>query len=46
MVFASGYVKIGTMFKGGIVLSFMGIAIVSLLGYYTANWVIPWPVVP
>ena len=44
MVFASGYVKIGTMFKGGIVLSFLGIAIVSLLGYYTVAWTIPWPI--
>jgi sodium-dependent dicarboxylate transporter 2/3/5 len=44
MVFASGYVKIGTMFKGGIILSFMGIAIVSLLGYYMVASIIPWPV--
>jgi len=46
MVFASGYVKIGTMIKGGVILSCMGIAIISLLGYYMVNWVIPWPVVP
>lgn len=45
MVFASGYVKIGTMFKGGAVLSLLGIVIVSLLGYYTANYFIPWPLV-
>jgi hypothetical protein len=39
-------VKIGTMIKGGAILSCMGIAIISLLGYYTVNWVIPWPVAP
>ncbi|MSO19674.1 MAG: hypothetical protein EXQ56_04305 [Acidobacteria bacterium] len=45
MVFASGYVKIGTMFKSGAILSLIGIAIVSTLGYYMVNWAIPWPVV-
>ena len=44
MVFASGYVRIGTMFKGGGLISIIGIAIVSLLGYYMVNWVVPWPV--
>jgi sodium-dependent dicarboxylate transporter 2/3/5 len=44
MVFASGYVRIGTMFKGGGILALLGIAICSLLGYYMVNWVIPWPV--
>ena len=43
MVFASGYVRIGTMFKGGAILSLLGIFIVSLLGFYMVNWVIPWP---
>ncbi len=43
MVFASGYVRIGTMFKGGGLISIIGIAIVSLLGYYMVNWVVPWP---
>jgi sodium-dependent dicarboxylate transporter 2/3/5 len=45
MVFASGYVKIGTMFKGGAVMSIIGIIIVSLFGYYSANYFIPWPLV-
>jgi solute carrier family 13 (sodium-dependent dicarboxylate transporter), member 2/3/5 len=45
MVFASGYVKIGTMFKGGAVMSLIGIVLVSTLGYYTANYFIPWPLV-
>lgn len=45
MVFASGYVKIGTMFKGGAVMSVIGIIIVSLFGYYSANYFIPWPLV-
>lgn len=45
MVFASGYVKIGTMVKGGVVLAAIGIAIISLLGYYLVAWTIPWPVV-
>jgi sodium-dependent dicarboxylate transporter 2/3/5 len=44
MVFASGYVRIGTMFKGGGILALFGIVIVSVLGYYMVNWVIPWPV--
>jgi sodium-dependent dicarboxylate transporter 2/3/5 len=43
MVFASGYVRIGTMFKGGGILALLGIAICSLIGYYMVNWVIPWP---
>ncbi|HEY7679628.1 MAG TPA: SLC13 family permease, partial [Terriglobia bacterium] len=46
MVFASGYVRIGSMFKSGGILALFGIAIVSLLGYYMVNWVIPWPVQP
>jgi sodium-dependent dicarboxylate transporter 2/3/5 len=45
MVFASGYVKIGTMFKGGAVMSIIGIIIVSVFGYYSANYFIPWPLV-
>jgi sodium-dependent dicarboxylate transporter 2/3/5 len=46
MVFASGYVRIGTMFKGGSILALFGVAIVSLLGYYTVAWTIPWPIAP
>ena len=44
MVFASGYVRIGTMFKGGAILALFGIAIVSLMGYYLVAWTIPWPI--
>ena len=44
MVFASGYVRIGTMFKGGSILALLGIPIVTLLGYYMAAWIIPWPI--
>ena len=43
MVFASGYVRIWTMAKAGAILSVIGIIIVSLIGFYMANWVIPWP---
>jgi len=46
MVFASGYVRIGTMFKGGAILALFGIVIVSLMGYYMVAWTIPWPIVP
>jgi sodium-dependent dicarboxylate transporter 2/3/5 len=45
MVFASGYVRIGTMFKGGAILALLGIAICTFMGYYMVNWMIPWPVV-
>ena len=44
MVFASGYVRIGTMFKGGAILALFDIAIVSLMGYYLVAWTIPWPI--
>ena len=44
MVFSSGYVRIGTMFKGGSILALLGIPIVTLLGYYMAAWIIPWPI--
>jgi solute carrier family 13 (sodium-dependent dicarboxylate transporter), member 2/3/5 len=43
MVFASGYVRIWTMAKAGAILSLIGIVIVSLIGFYTVNWVMPWP---
>ena len=46
MVFASGYVRIGTMFKGGAILALLGIAICTFMGYYMVAWMIPWPIVP
>jgi sodium-dependent dicarboxylate transporter 2/3/5 len=42
MVFASGYVGIRQMMKGGIVLSLVSIPLVTLLAYYLANWIMPW----
>jgi sodium-dependent dicarboxylate transporter 2/3/5 len=43
MVFASGYVRIRQMMRGGIVLTLFSIPLVALIGYYLADWVIPWP---
>jgi solute carrier family 13 (sodium-dependent dicarboxylate transporter), member 2/3/5 len=42
MVFASGYVGIRQMMKGGIVLTLFSIPVVTL-AYYLANWILPWP---
>jgi sodium-dependent dicarboxylate transporter 2/3/5 len=44
MVFASGYVGIRHMMKGGIVLSLVSIPLVAVLAYYLANLILPWPV--
>lgn len=43
MVFASGYVRMASMVRGGIVLSLVCIGIVALLGFYMAQWILPWP---
>jgi len=40
MVFASGYVRIGSMIKGGAVLALLGIPLVALLGFYLGSWVL------
>lgn len=40
MVFASGYVRIGTMVKGGSILALLSIPLVSLVGFYMARWVL------
>jgi sodium-dependent dicarboxylate transporter 2/3/5 len=40
MVFASGYVRIGSMVKGGTVLTALSIPLVALVGFYVANWVL------
>ena len=41
MVFASGYVRMGTMVKGGVAITLLVIPVVSLLVFYLASWVIP-----
>jgi sodium-dependent dicarboxylate transporter 2/3/5 len=40
MVFASGYVRIGSMVKGGTVLALLSIPLVSVLGFYMGSWVL------
>jgi di/tricarboxylate transporter len=40
MVFASGYVRIGSMVKGGTILAVLSIPVVSVLGFYLASWVL------
>ena len=41
MVFASGYVRMGTMVKGGIAITILVIPLVSLLVFYLASRLIP-----
>jgi len=41
MVFASGYVRIGSMVKGGTILALLSIPLVSILGFYLASWILP-----
>jgi len=40
MVFASGYVRIGSMVKGGTLLALLSIPLVSVVGFYLASWVL------
>lgn len=40
MVFASGYVRIGSMVKGGTILAVLSIPLVATLGFYVANWIL------
>ncbi len=40
MVFASGYVRIGSMVKGGAILALLSIPLVALLGFYLGTWVL------
>ena len=40
MVFASGYVRIGSMVKGGAILALLSIPLVSVLGFYLASWLL------
>ena len=43
MVFASGYVRMGTMVKGGIAITVLVVPVVSLLVFYLANQLLPFP---
>ena len=43
IVFASGYVRILPMFIRGMILSLIGIVLLSFVGYPMANWAFPWP---
>jgi len=40
MVFASGYVRIGSMVEGGTILALLSIPLVATLGFYIASWVL------
>ena len=40
MVFASGYVRISSMVKGGTILALLSIPLVALLGFYLGSWVL------
>lgn len=40
MVFATGYVRIGSMVKGGSVLALLSIPLIATLGFYVATWVL------
>ena len=43
MVFASGYVRMGTMVKGGVAITVLVIPVVSLVVFYLADQLLPWP---
>jgi sodium-dependent dicarboxylate transporter 2/3/5 len=40
MVFASGYVRIGSMVRGGSILALFSIPLIATLGFYLASWVL------
>jgi len=40
LVFASGYVRIGSMVRGGSILALLSIPLVATLGFYVATWVL------
>jgi len=44
IVFASGYIRILPMFQRGLILSGIGIILLSLVGYPVADRLLPWPV--
>ena len=43
IVFASGYIRILPMFVRGMILSLIGIVLLSFVGYPVADWAFPWP---
>jgi len=43
IVFASGQVRVGTMIKGGAVLSLLCIFLITFIAFPLANWMFPWP---
>ena len=43
IVFASGRVRVGTMVKGGVVLSLLCIFLITFIAFPLANWIFPWP---
>jgi sodium-dependent dicarboxylate transporter 2/3/5 len=43
IVFASGRVKVGTLVKGGVVLSMLCIFLITFVAFPLANWMFPWP---
>lgn len=43
IVFASGRVRVGTMVKGGVVLSLLCIFLITFVAFPLANWIFPWP---
>lgn len=43
LVFASGYVRIVTLFKNGILLAAACILVTTFITYSVADWVFPWP---
>lgn len=40
IVFASGYVRIGSMVRGGSILALVSIPLIATLGFYFATWVL------
>ena len=42
-VFGSGYVRILTMFKNGMILALTGVLMATFIAYIIADLVFPWP---
>jgi sodium-dependent dicarboxylate transporter 2/3/5 len=40
IVFATGYVRIGSMVKGGSILALLSIPLIATFGFYLASWVL------
>jgi sodium-dependent dicarboxylate transporter 2/3/5 len=43
IVFGSGYVRILTMFKNGMILALTGVLMATFIAYIIADLVFPWP---